>query len=376
MKITYLLNSSIPSNLPSSLQVAKMCEGMQENSHNVSLITPMPGQGNFLKFYNIKTKFNLYKIKYFKKYPLGLNYYLFSIISILYAIKLKSDLFVTRNFFTCFLLVILKKKTIFEIHHDITSEGRIVKFLFNNFKIFNCESVIKVVAISNGVKKYLIADLGTSKKKIQVLPSASGLNIKNWRGNINVKKNKINIGYFGSLEKTKGVNFLIKISKKDKSNNYFIFGGTKENVKIFRKKIISNNLLVKSHVPYKDLKNYLLKMDVLVMPYDKKVVRSAGGIGNISKYMSPLKLFDYLASGKLVIATKINSIEEIVQNKKNCILINKLDVFDWHNEIKLIIKHKKRYEQIAKNGFELSKKYTYNLRAKKFLDLKWKQKRN
>ena len=112
------------------------------------------------------------------------------------------------------------------------------------------------------------------------------------------------------------------------------------------------------------------------MPYDKKVVRSAGGIGNISKYMSPLKLFDYLASGKLVIATKINSIEEIVQNKKNCILINKLDVFDWYNEIKLIIKHKKRYEQIAKNGFELSKKYTYNLRAKKFLDLKWKQKRN
>jgi len=55
MKISYLLNSSIPSNLPSSLQVAKMCEGMQKNSHDVSLITPMPGQGNFLKFYNIKT---------------------------------------------------------------------------------------------------------------------------------------------------------------------------------------------------------------------------------------------------------------------------------------------------------------------------------
>ena len=113
-------------------------------------------------------------------------------------------------------------------------------------------------------------------------------------------------------------------------------------------------------------------MDVLVMPYDKKVIRSAGGIGNISKYMSPLKLFDYLASGKLIIATKINSIEEIVQNKKNCILINKLDVFNWHKEIKLITKNKKKYEKIAKNGYKLSKKYTYSLRAEKFLDLKWK----
>ena len=127
MKIAYLLNSSIPSNLPSSLQVAKMCEGMQINSHNVSLITPMPGQGNFLKFYNIKRKFNLFKIKYFKKYPLGLNYYLFSIISILYGIRFRSDLFVTRNFFTCFLLVILKKKqylkyiTIFHLKVELLS---------------------------------------------------------------------------------------------------------------------------------------------------------------------------------------------------------------------------------------------------------------
>ena len=372
MKIAYLLNSSIPSNLPSSLQVAKMCEGMQINSHNVSLITPMPGQGNFLKFYNIKKKFNLFKIKYFKKYPLGLNYYLFSIVSILYGIRLKSDLFVTRNFFTCFLLVILKKKTIFEMHHDISSEGRIVKFLFNNFKILNSKTIVKVVAISKGVKKYLINDLNIFEKKIQVLPSASGLDIKRWKGKISSKKKNLNIGYFGSLEKTKGVEFLIELSKNDKKNDYFIFGGSKNNAEVFKRKIISNNLLVKSHIPYRNLKSYLLKMDILVMPYDKKIVRSAGGVGNISKYMSPLKLFDYLASGKLIIATKIKSIEEIVQNKKNCILINKLDVITWLNEIKSITKNKKKYEKIAKNGFELSKKYTYSLRAKRFLDLKWK----
>ena len=374
MKISYLFNSSIPSNLPSSLQVAKMCEGMQKKLHDVNLITPMPGlNAKYLaKYYNIKNKFRLYKIKFFTKYPLGINYYLFSLVSIFYALRLKTDLFVTRNFFTCFLLVIFKKKTIFEIHHDITTESRIVKFLFNNFKILNSKTIIKIVAISKGVKKYLINDLGILEEKIQILPSASGLNFRNWKGKINLKKKRLNIGYFGSLEKTKGVNFLIKLSKKDKKNNYFIFGGTNNDVEVLKKNIINNNLSIKSHIPYRNLKNYLLKMDVLVMPYDKKVIRSAGGIGNISKYMSPLKLFDYLASGKLIIATKINSIEEIVQNKKNCILINKLDVFNWHKEIKLITKNKKKYEKIAKSGYKLSKKYTYSLRAEKFLDLKWK----
>ena len=241
MKITYLINSSIPSNLPSSLQVAKMCEGMQKNHHKVNLISPMPGKGNFLKFYNIKKKFNLYKIRYFKKYPLGFNYYLFSIISILYAIRLKTDLFITRNFFTCFLLVILKKKTIFEIHHDTSSESRIVKFLFNNFKILNSKTIIKVVAISKGVKKYLINNLDVLKEKIQILPSASGLNFKNWKGKINSKKKNLNIGYFGSLEKTKGIYFLITLSKLDKKNNYYIFGGTINNINTLKKKKFKKN---------------------------------------------------------------------------------------------------------------------------------------
>ncbi len=86
MKISYLFNASIPSNLPSSLQVAKMCEGMRKVVNEVNLITPMPGlKTKYLNdFYNIKTEFNFHKIKYFKKYPMGINYYLFSLVSILY----------------------------------------------------------------------------------------------------------------------------------------------------------------------------------------------------------------------------------------------------------------------------------------------------
>jgi len=112
-------------------------------------------------------------------------------------------------------------------------------------------------------------------------------------------------------------------------------------------------------------------MDILVMPYEKKIIRAAGGIGNIAKYMSPLKLFDYLAAGKLIIATKTASLEEIVKNKKNCILIDKLNIFNWQKEINSVLKNKIVYQKIAKNGFELSKKYTYDIRAKKFLNLKW-----
>ena len=43
-------------------------------------------------------------------------------------------------------------------------------------------------------------------------------------------------------------------------------------------------------------------MDVLLMPANKNV-KATGGVGNLSGFTS-LKLFDYLASGKLIISTK------------------------------------------------------------------------
>ena len=41
------------------------------------------------------------------------------------------------------------------------------------------------------------------------------------------------------------------------------------------------------------------------MPSNNKILRSVGGVGNIAKYTSPLKLFDYMASGKFIIASNL-----------------------------------------------------------------------
>ena len=88
-------------------------------------------------------------------------------------------------------------------------------------------------------------------------------------------------------------------------------------------------------MPYKNLKQHLSKMDVLVMPSNNRVLRSLGGIGNISKYTSPLKLFDYLASGKLIIASNLKVFNEVINNNKHCIIL-KLEHSKWLNIYKKI----------------------------------------
>ena len=111
MNIVVISNSAAPSKNASSLQVSKLCEAFSYLNHKVSLILPNTGNGeNYFNFYNINNKFEIIRLKLFNKFPRGIKYYLFSILAIFRAIPLSANLFVTRNYFVAFLLVILKKK--------------------------------------------------------------------------------------------------------------------------------------------------------------------------------------------------------------------------------------------------------------------------
>ena len=105
MKICYISNSAAPSMNASSLQTAKLCEGLSRHGNDVTLILPNTGSRNdYFKFYNIKKKFKIKRIKYFNSFPRGIDYYLFTIISLFYSDIKNNDLYITRNFFTSFIL--------------------------------------------------------------------------------------------------------------------------------------------------------------------------------------------------------------------------------------------------------------------------------
>ena len=56
MKITYLSNTAIPSNVASSIQIVKMCEAFSLLDHDVNLITTNTSRikSNIFEFYNVK----------------------------------------------------------------------------------------------------------------------------------------------------------------------------------------------------------------------------------------------------------------------------------------------------------------------------------
>ena len=363
MKICYLANTAIPSTNASAIQIVKMCEAFSELKNNVKLITTNASSGNIFNFYKIKTKFNFKRIQNFKKFPLGFKFYLFSFFSIIEGLKFKPDIYITRNFFTCFLLIILNKKVILELHHGLETESRIVRLIVKNFNFLNSKHLLKLIAITNYVKKDYETKYLVKSDKIIVLPSGSSIK-ENYK--FSPIKKKLNIGYLGSLYKSRGLGLIIKLAKIDPQNSYYVYGNKKQ-LKLSINKRIEKNLYLNDYIAYKKIPEILLKMDLLLMPYTSSIT-VAGDVGDITKYTSPLKLFDYLSAGRPIICSNFEVLKEIIDDNKNAIFVkNYQNVFAWKKEIIKLSNQFEKMKIISKNNYNLSKKYSLRKRAKKIL---------
>jgi len=101
------------------------------------------------------------------------------------------------------------------------------------------------------------------------------------------------------------------------------------------------------------------QMDLLILPYEKKVTAS-GDVGDIGNFTSPMKLFDYLASSKPIIASSLPVLNEVLENKKNCIFVNSLNIFKWKLIIERILLNDSQKIIISRNNFFLAKKILFS----------------
>ena len=110
-------------------------------------------------------------------------------------------------------------------------------------------------------------------------------------------------------------------------------------------------------------------MDVLLMPYKEIVSVSLKGV-NTAKWMSPLKMFEYMSAGVPIIASDLPVLKEVLEDNFNCLLAPPDNYHEWNKALNIIYKYRSLAKFISKNSFDgYVKKYNWEKRANDFLGI-------
>ena len=382
MKILYLSNSRLPTEKAYGIQIVKMCEAFAASGAEVLLLypyrlSPHIKEGLF-EYFSVKKEFKAKQLNtpdfYFPGSMDRVAFFIKSFISavalVAYALFSDFDIIYSRDELPIFLLSFFTKKICFEAHKFSDMKG----FYYRRFKF----SKVKTVTITKALKEEFVK-AGFDGSNILVAPD--GVDIEEFDIDISKedarRKTELPIDrnivlYAGHLFEWKGANVLLEAARnfqfpisnfqKNKENILFVFvGGTDYDIKNFRKKGEGlTNVLIVGRKPHADMPVYLKAGDILALPNSGKEAIS-------QKFTSPLKLFEYMASKRPIIASDLPALREIL-NDQNSVLVKSDDPKLLADAIRGILNNYKLTEELADRAFIDVQNYTWDKRSAKILN--------
>jgi glycosyltransferase involved in cell wall biosynthesis len=375
MKLAYITNSRIPTEKAHGYQVCKMCLEFSRLGVEVLLYFPTRKndiEDNIFNYYKINNNFKTKKIKSFDF--ISLERWLFFrgywLQNIYFLIKLflnrpaRNSLIYTRDVEIAFLFKLLKYKVAYE-NHRVPKKKRLFKFLARN-----CD---KIIVLTFEIKQLFIK-MGVEENKIIISPDGVDLNIFDINANkeqardiLKLPKDKIILGYTGSfttMGEDKGIADIIKSLRRLDDNIIFMGVGGSSSDQNYYKKIakergLQDRVLFFNKVDLKKLAIYQKACDILLMPFP--------WTEHYAYFMSPLKMFEYMASLRPIIASDLPSVRDVL-NDRNCFLCKPGDYHNLALTIQKVINNSAQAKNIAKQAFEDVKKYTWSKRAKNIIN--------
>jgi glycosyltransferase involved in cell wall biosynthesis len=175
------------------------------------------------------------------------------------------------------------------------------------------------------------------------------------------------VGYIGSLYAGKGIGIIGSIAEKCPWATFHIIGGHGDEFKFWQKKLKPiTNIVLHGFVPHKNTQRYLKMMNVVLAPYQNKVTTSAGL--DIARWMSPLKIFEYMAYGKAIVASDIEVLREILKHEHNALLVPGDNVDKWIAAIKQLYENEELRGRLGRQAFlDVYRQHTWLHRAERVL---------
>jgi glycosyltransferase involved in cell wall biosynthesis len=227
-----------------------------------------------------------------------------------------------------------------------------------------------VVTISRGLRDDLLA-WGVPAHKLLVAPDAVDVarftdlpSRDDARRRLGLALDRRAVVYTGHLYRWKGAHTLALASRAlPQDVDVYVVGGTPADVAAFRRFVADEALdrvRVAGHVPPADVPVWLAAADVLALPNSGRDVIS-------SRYTSPLKLYEYLAAGRPIVASDLPSLRETLVDRENALLVPPDDPHKLAAGITAVLSDSALAQRLAQAGPPSVAGHTWDARARQIV---------
>lgn len=376
MKIAIVAPTAIPARRANTVQVMKMAQALAGLGHTVRLAAPRAGQpaasanwDDLARHYGLRQRFEIVPLAAspaLRRYDYGWR-------AAGWARRWGAELLYTRLPQAAAAASLLGMPVILEIHDF--PQGRLGPLLFRVFQ--RGRGARRLVVITHnlagdladrfqtplsppftlvapdGVDLERYQDLPAPEDARQRLPSLTG------RG--------FTAGYSGHLYAGRGASLLLELAGRLPAITFLLVGGEPADVARWQAEAHRRglkNLLLTGFVSNAELPLYQAAAEVLLMPYEWRVAASSGG--DIARYLSPMKLFEYLACGRAILSSDLPPLREVL-SAENAVLLPPGDATAWAEALQALCQDPARREALGAAARQDAHRYTWEARAQRIL---------
>ncbi len=370
MKIAYIAASVIPSWTANSVQVMKVCQALTQNGHEVHLFVPgkiTTSWNDLRSHYGIQNEFPLYWLSVnplMKKLDFVLN-------ALNRTKKLKLDLVYTRLLWAAFMASWMGMPVILEVHDRPV--GRMGPWLFKRF--LKSQGIKRIVLITHALKVILEQEFHLQFRLGETIIAPDGVDLERYKKNVDASSARAQLGledrltavYSGGFYEGRGLESLMELATRFPEVCFLWVGGKKDIVEIWTKKLVSagvRNIHLTGFVPNEQLPLYQMAADILLMPYGKVIAGSSGG--NISDVSSPMKMFEYMAAGRVILTSDMPVLREVL-DETNAAFYTSEDMQNMENVFATLLKDEGLRNKLASQALIDVEKYSWRTRMQKII---------
>jgi hypothetical protein len=379
MRVHYISPSTLPSRTANSVHVAWQCDGLVKTGADVTLyakrsIAKQQSLGGALETtYGIDAK-PLTVVSFFSTHDRATSAMIAAMAAMRIGFGARTATIISRNLYASFLFGVLQRRPlIFETHQlEQGARKRLQRLVMTRPWIIT-------VVISAQLVEHLARHHGVAPRTALILHDAapSGIVRLDDRERRATLKRLVPIaagnwdavcGYFGQLYVGRGIEIVEGLAAASPGRLFLVYGGGAADIRAKRAANIHPNLHFMDHVTHPEALRIMRAMDVLLMPYQKRVSIGVRG-HDTANWMSPMKMFEYLAAGVPIVASDLPSVREVLQDHGNCLMVTPDRLDAWRTAVDQLVADRPLARSIGLRAHEdYRSKHTWILRAEALLN--------